>query len=1006
LRFFQEKYRKVRKAAVAAWVACALLGVVQVVGAAARDASAVLQRHRGQEWLRAAMAAADRAPFPALKKAEYLAIYLERGVVPALGASWGWGRTLLLLGYQVMAVLVAWAVFVKGCELVDRRRDRPAVGRWASTREVLSKFRPPKGQPSVYLCLYRPREFLQRAVRLWKPVELRMSMKDMVENVAIVGGIGAGKSWGVLIPMIASAAEDRSISVIAVDIKFGEPDCLTTAARFWEASGGTVAVWNPWDPNSVRVDILEGLDAESDDIWEHVSILMGHSPNQVSDQVLFWSTSEAVVMEALLRSALLEGRHMDRVRELSYLTPEALQKYIAILERSDIRRKLDRFFGLGYDKQAGSLYGLEKYLRDWDNPTVVRATTPGLPGETFELRSILREHTLFVIGIPQVKFVSGQSLVLFRLLLKTLTKMLLSPRAPDERQKVILVLEEFAQLERIPYFEQFLSSCRSRGVATVVTLQDIHRGYAVYGRDLFTGLLNNMRTVVLFPASLGPEEAMYFSHLLGQRSADAHSWTVGGPDPRASVSERAQPLVPAEDMRWGWKPGEVLVSTSGVPPFKAWCPPAITLKGFRDRLLAMTPPEDVIRGPDGRVDVRPMTMGRLKEAYQKAIFPKVFTRIVEDLARKRGVSVAEAVDMLFRGEGKEPVGAAVGVAGQGVATADTGPAVSGDGAGNLEALPGLERTPVRPPAEQGQDAEVNLEALPGSSPRNVEQSGESGQGTAVNLEALPGSGVAEGGAGSPGVAAGTGQVQKQSSGRVLTPKEFGSRLARFVAARVSEEPSEALAFEFKLAKDRGLVSMVVPRHFLEACFKESFREGLPMWLDMGWLQPVRGDRFSVTRKIWNECPAQDRDAVLRALVKGRQASRPDEERVSQEAASKFVALCMWISENLHLFDGSPSRDPSAEPVGKYQEGEFVSILPYQVHRVLGGTQEDNWPVWRQWADAGWIEVEAGRLTRKFSLSGNDRRRVVWIRWKAYQAASGGKVPERMQPVVVQDTLLK
>lgn len=989
MRFFQEKYRRVRRAATAAWLACALLGVVQVVGMAARDASVVLERNRAQAWLKTAMAHADSAPFPALKKAEYLVTYLERGVVPAFRASWDRWRTLLLLGYQVMAVLVAWAVFAKGCELVDRRRDRPAVGRWASTREVLSKFRPPRGQPSVYLGLYHPRELLQRAVRLWRPVELRMSMKDMVENVAIVGGIGAGKSWGVLIPMIASAAEERSVSVIAVDIKFGEPDCLTTAARFWEASGGTVAVWNPWDPDSVRVDILEGLDAESDDIWEHVSILMGHSPNQVSDQVLFWSTSEAVVMEALLRSALLEGRHMDRVRELSYMTPEALQKYIAILERSDIRRKLDRFFGLGYDKQAGSLYGLEKYLRDWDNPTVVRATTPGLPGETFELRSILREHTLFVIGIPQVKFVSGQSLVLFRLLLKTLTKMLLSPRAPDERQKVILVLEEFAQLERIPYFEQFLSSCRSRGVATVVTLQDIHRGYAVYGRDLFTGLLNNMRTVVLFPASLGPEEAMYFSQLLGQRSADAHSWTVGGPDPRASVSERAQPLVPAEDMRWGWKPGEVLVSTSGVPPFKAWCPPAITLKGFREKLLSLTPPEDVVRGPDGRIDVRPMTMGRLKEAYQKAVFPKVFTKIVEDLARRRGVSVEEAVDLLFRGEGQEPAASPVKEAVPAPATVEAAPSgltVSGDGSGNMEALPGSAGDPG------------NLEALPGS-PVESKQAGAAG------VPVLEDGGEPAGDAGAP-AAAGAGQVQRQPSGRVLTPKEFGSRLSRFVAARVSEEPSEALAFEFKLSKDRGLVSMVVPRHFLEACFKEAFREGLPMWLDMGWLHPVRGDRFSVTRKVWSECPAQDRDSVLRALMKGRQASRPDEERVSQEAASKFVALCMWISENLHMFDGSPSRDPSEEPVGKYQEGEFVSILPYQVHRVLGGTQEDNWPVWRQWADAGWIEVEAGRLTRKFSLAGNDRRRVVWIRWKAYQAASEGRVPERMQPVVVQDTLLK
>lgn len=977
MRFFDTRYRVQRRLAIALFFVVLGLGIATLVGDLSREASGVLRAHRAQEWLAVRLRRADEAPFPALQKLSVLLTYWSAAVVPAVRASAGPHHWLLALGYLVASVVVPWVVFKKAADWSDRRRDRPAVGRWASSGEVLRKFSTSGGEPSVYFGLYSPPDILRRVLRRGRPYELRMPMRTMVENVVVVGGIGAGKSWGLLIPMIASAADDPRLSVVAVDIKFGERDCLTTASRFWMNRGGRVVVWNPWDPNSVRIDILEGLTADSEDVWEHVAILMGHTPNQVSDQVVFWSTSEAVVMEVLLRSALMEGRHMDRVRDLSYQTPEALQKHIALLERADMRRKLDRFFGLGYDKQAGTLYGLEKYLRDWDNPTVVRATTPGQPGETFELRRILREHVMFVIGIPQEKFVSGQSLVLFRLLLKTLTKMLLSARRPGENQKVILVLEEFAQLERIPYFEQFLSSCRSRGVATVVTLQDVHRGYAVYGRDLFTGLLNNMRTVVLFPESLGAEEARYFSELMGQRAADSRSWSVG-PDARVSLGERAQPLVPAEEMRWGWKKHEVLVSTSGIPPFRAWLPPAITRREFRNALLRLAPDDAVVPREDGGVDVLPPSMHELARHYRASVAAEAIREWASRPLRAESPAPHPDGQTQPAGPGGDCLGGEVLASALQTAEPPSEPAAAPERAAGED---------VFAAGSGGGKAE---EHIPGASGDGEVQASAAGAGS------QPWGGSRRDGA--HPAAAGSGPV---------TVKDLATSVLSVLVERIDADPTIVHALEVRTSRDRKSVEVQVPRWVLEGIFGDRLSEYLKAWMDMGWVEPVRGDRFRVTRSTCEAAPQSLRETFMRRVARARKApDRPGGAggaAVSSEAARKFVVLCQWVASNLHMFWGHPSWAGGASVAGIYRKGEGVGVLPHLIHTVTGGKYEENWPVWRQWVNAGWVEADGGRLTRLMPFK-EDRRRVVWIVWDAYQTAAEGKVPEVRPGRVVQEVL--
>jgi hypothetical protein len=967
------KYALPRKITLLMWAGGMIFWLMQWFSWAVDPAIPLLERQGATAWLQAAMQQANQG-FPIVAHANVLIIYVTRAIWPAVLATHGWpimaALPALLTGWTA---LMWWGFYPRFRQRWDERFTHPAAGRWAATAEVVQRFAPREGQPSLYIGTYRPRERFKKAlasVANGGGRELHIPFNLLAENAVVIGGVGAGKTWGVLIPMIISGSDQPNVSMVGVDIKFGEMDCLTTAARTWMETG-TVAVWNPWDPDSVRVDILQGISADSEDVWEHVAILMGHTPIQVSDEMKFWSASEAVVLETLIRSALLEGKHMDRVRELSFMTPERLHEHVALLPDPELRRKLDRFFGLGYEKQAGSLYGLEKYLRDWDNPTVVRATTAGDLDETLDLRRLMREHMLFIIGIPQEKFVSGHALVLFRLMMKTLTKVLLSARADDERQKVVLVLEEFAQLERIPYFSQFLRSCRSRDVATVVTMQGVHDGYAMYGRDTFTGLLNNMRTRMLFMGSLGDEEAQYFSQLMGHQTSDSFSWGETEDGARLQVVERPLPMVAAEEMAWKWPLHSVAVRTGGIPPFVAHCPPAITLPRFRSKLLAAAPPDaTVVRPHDRSMDVKPPGMPELLTHYRK----RTLAALLEGTLRR---------DVPLRA-----------------------PSANGDGAASCAAVAVEPAAPARPTASERMRV-VDLPKLVVKAPRARPKATLaetlplfSGTGADSGASAEAVSDHAEPAAGDPGRDATppAGRPAAAISLGAMGAEELVTRIAQGLLELHDKEPSAVAAVEVVLTRDRKVLEMKVPRGALERIFGSGFDESFRKWVqELHWLKPMVGERARVTRTLCHVLADSLQQALARRFVYGRRGDDLDVRPASAgkapsaEAARKFGELCAWVAAHASRMAGHPAFR-GGEADGHWGDGDSVKVLPHVVHKVIGGTQETNWPLWRQWADAGWIAVDPKRLTKTLQWDGKERRRVVWIVWEAYKRAASGEAP--------------
>ncbi|WP_310621280.1 type IV secretion system DNA-binding domain-containing protein [Flexibacterium corallicola] len=93
-----------------------------------------------------------------------------------------------------------------------------------------------------------------------------------------------------------------------------------------------------------------------------------------------------------------------------------------------------------------------------------------------------------------------------------------SPALEDSRErKVWLLLDEFAQMGKLSGFQQFLEVGRSRGIRTVLGLQDLEQLAHLYGREALKTWLNTIETKIVCRMNAGPSSSFISKDLIGQR---------------------------------------------------------------------------------------------------------------------------------------------------------------------------------------------------------------------------------------------------------------------------------------------------------------------------------------------------------------------------------------------------------------------------------------------------------------------------------------------------------
>ncbi len=399
------------------------------------------------------------------------------------------------------ALLACWIV----CALFLRDRlppTRSAAGgaRYARPDEL----RRLRGQTSgAWLPLgYLPPPPLVRrlfGVRRIRPVcraiagqQVRLPAEDLARHVLVVGLTGSHKTTAVTFPVLLEAAR-HGVSVVALDLKYGEADSLARAAAEWQRCARDVLTFAPLDPATLRWNPVHRCRTMGD-AYQFAAELFDE-PDPSDPDLLYWLGAERHVCAVLCFALVTDAgpATLGRIRSLCEAGPAAVEAYVRRHPASqDLASRLGAYSAMLHKDQAGILQGIAARLEAWGDEAVCAATGPAAPRECIDVSRVRREPLLLVVGVPQSAL--GRLRWLCHLFLRHLAATLLRPRTMDERTRVLLILEELPAWGALPGLADQLATYRSRQVSVLATIQSEAQGERVYGPSGWAAVAANLVT--------------------------------------------------------------------------------------------------------------------------------------------------------------------------------------------------------------------------------------------------------------------------------------------------------------------------------------------------------------------------------------------------------------------------------------------------------------------------------------------------------------------------------
>ncbi len=414
----------------------------------------------------------------------------------------------------------------------------------------------------------------------WLPEE------DLARHVLVVGLTGAHKTTAVTFPVLLEAAR-AGVSVVALDLKYGEEDSLVLAAPEWRRWGRDVLVFAPLDPASLRWNPL--CRCRTMEAAHRLAALLFDDAADGDPDLLYWMGAERQVCAALCLALATDGGPpaLDRLRALCEAGPGAVQAYVQTHPAADrVAAHLGTYRAMLPKDEAGILQGIATRLEAWADDAVCRATGVGPSWDSVDLDRLRREPLLLIVGIPQPAL--GRLRWLCHLFLRDLASRLLRPRHPDERVRVLQVLEELPAWGPFPGLADHLATFRSRRVSVLATIQSEAQGECVYGRLGWAAISANLATKIYFPL-LSDLDAERLSRALGtapgEDVARSRGWGSGGRRTGEQRREIPIPLRRPEELQGiGVPEDEVLLRCPRLPPARLWCPPFHARTEYRRRV--------------------------------------------------------------------------------------------------------------------------------------------------------------------------------------------------------------------------------------------------------------------------------------------------------------------------------------------------------------------------------------------------------------------------------------
>ncbi len=323
----------------------------------------------------------------------------------------------------------------------------------------------------------------RRAFRALVGSQACLPAEDLARHMLVLGLTGAHKTTAMTFPVLLEAAR-HGVSVVALDLKYGEADSLARAAPEWQRRARDVLIFAPLERATLRWNPFDRCRSIGDAYQLSARLFDESDPSD--PDLVYWLGAERHVCAVLCFALAADTTPatLGRLRSLCESGPAAVHAYVrAHPAAGALVPRLGAYQAMLPKDQAGILQGIAARLEAWGDERVCAATGPSPPWEYIDLSRMRREPLLLLVGVPQADL--GRLRRLCHFFLRDLAAHLLRPREPEDRVRVLLILEELPAWGALPGLADHLATYRSRQVSVLATLQTGATQYAMREKSHF-----------------------------------------------------------------------------------------------------------------------------------------------------------------------------------------------------------------------------------------------------------------------------------------------------------------------------------------------------------------------------------------------------------------------------------------------------------------------------------------------------------------------------------------
>ncbi|NUN66902.1 type IV secretory system conjugative DNA transfer family protein (plasmid) [Pseudanabaena biceps] len=375
-----------------------------------------------------------------------------------------------------------------------------------------------------------------------KKAERTIWLPDCNRGVAVLGGTGSGKTYGVIDPAIRSAI-DQGFPIILYDYKYAEQS--SRIAGIAAEAGYKVSIFAPSFPESGICNPLDFIrDAADVDMARQVAIVLNRnfkSGGQGGEDPFFTNSGDQLIQAVLLLAKTTP--YPDIIFCAKALGASNLP---ARVQNAKLPTWVETSFGqlismADSEKTVASVISTASILFSRFMSPDILSVFCGKTTIPIELKG---KH-LLVIGMKREK----QDVV--APLLATVLHMIVTRNVVSKKREdpLLVAIDELPTLY-LPSLVQWLNVHREDGLSCMLGFQNLVQLEETYGKEVSRAIFGGCATKAIFNP-LEPESAKIFSDYLGDEHLKykSKSRSTGGGKTSTSISdqERTRKLFAPED---------------------------------------------------------------------------------------------------------------------------------------------------------------------------------------------------------------------------------------------------------------------------------------------------------------------------------------------------------------------------------------------------------------------------------------------------------------------------